>query len=115
MSTGAGATGWMSSMFNMANGIIKTFSDSSPIKYNPLNREEESLLFVVREPFISKTSQADIIAGQIRFGEQLTIESFMPQNGIIFSDGIQTDYLEFNSGSIAEIGVAKEKAILVKH
>ena len=41
---------------------------------------------------MSKTSQADIVAGQIYFGEVLTIESFMPQNGIIFSDGIQTDY-----------------------
>jgi hypothetical protein len=39
----------------------------------------------------------------------------MPRNGVIFSDGIQSDYLEFNSGAIAEIGVAKEKAILVKN
>jgi len=67
----------------------------------------------LREPFVSKTSQANIVAGQIYFGEQLTIESFMPSNGIIFSDGIQSDYLEFNSGTIAEIGVAKEKAIIV--
>ncbi len=113
ISTGAGATGWMSSMFNMANGMIRSFSNNNTIEYNPMSREDESLLFVVREPFISKTSQADIIAGQIYFGEQLTVESLMPQNGIIFSDGIQSDYLEFNSGSIAEIGVAKEKAILV--
>jgi len=113
VSTGAGATGWMSSIFNMANGMIRSFSTSKPIEYNPIGQEDDSLLFVVREPFISKTSQANIIAGQIYFGEQLTIESFMPQNGIIFSDGIQSDYLEFNSGAIAEIGIAKEKAILV--
>lgn len=113
VSTGAGATGWMSSVFNMANGMIRTFSDTGTIEYKPMSQEDESLLFIVREPFISKTSQANIVAGQIYFGEQLTIESFMPQNGIIFSDGIQSDYLEFNSGAIAEIGVAKEKAILV--
>jgi len=113
VSTGAGATGWMSSIFNMANGMIRTFSDGNQIEYKPMGQEDDSLLFVVREPFVSKTSQANIIAGQVFFGEVLTIESFMPQNGIIFSDGIQSDYLEFNSGAIAEIGVAKEKAILV--
>lgn len=113
VSTGAGATGWMSSMFNMANGMIRTFSNTNQIEYKPISQEDESLMFIVREPFVSKTSQANIVAGQIYFGEQLTVESFMPQNGIIFSDGIQSDYLEFNSGAIAEIGVAKEKAILV--
>ncbi len=113
VSTGAGSTGWMSSLFNMANGMIKSFSKGQQIKYEPINREEETLLFVVREPFVSKTSQTNISAGQIFFGEQLTVESFMPQKGIIFSDGIQTDFLEFNSGAIAEIGIAKEKAILI--
>lgn len=48
-------------------------------------------------------------AGQTK----LVIESFMPTNGIIFSDGIETDFLNFNSGSIATIGTAKEKAKLV--
>jgi hypothetical protein len=93
--------------------MIKSFSKGQQIKYEPINREEETLLFVVREPFVSKTSQTNISAGQIFFGEQLTVESFMPQKGIIFSDGIQTDFLEFNSGAIAEIGIAKEKAILI--
>ncbi|MEO7767379.1 MAG: hypothetical protein ABIS01_08135 [Ferruginibacter sp.] len=44
---------------------------------------------------------------------KLTIESYMPSNGLIFSDGIETDFLKFNSGSIAIIGIAKEKANLV--
>jgi hypothetical protein len=37
----------------------------------------------------------------------------MPSNGLIFSDGIETDFLNFNSGAIATIGVAPEKANLV--
>lgn len=37
----------------------------------------------------------------------------MPTNGVIFSDGIETDFLKFNSGSIATIGIAKETARLV--
>jgi hypothetical protein len=37
----------------------------------------------------------------------------MPTNGIIFSDGVETDFLKFNSGTIATIGLANEKAKLV--
>jgi hypothetical protein len=37
----------------------------------------------------------------------------MPEHGIIFSDGIEADYLEFNSGIIAEIGIAEKKGMLV--
>ncbi len=37
----------------------------------------------------------------------------MPTKGIIFSDGIESDFLNFNSGSIVEIGLADEKANLV--
>jgi hypothetical protein len=34
----------------------------------------------------------------------------MPTNGVIFSDGVETDFLKFNSGSIATVGIAKETA-----
>ena len=37
----------------------------------------------------------------------------MPANGVIFSDGVESDFLNFNSGSIANIGIAKEQAKLV--
>lgn len=37
----------------------------------------------------------------------------MPSNGIIFSDGVESDFFKFNSGSIATIGVANETANLV--
>jgi hypothetical protein len=113
VSTGAGSTGWLSSVFNMANGLIAAFSGNLPIEFQPVSKEFSDLFFVVREPFISKHSQANIVAGVIKQGELLTIESHMPQNGIIFSDGIQSDFLKFNSGTIAEIGIAKEKATLV--
>lgn len=43
----------------------------------------------------------------------LVVESLMPMNGIIFSDGIEADFLKFNAGNIATIGIAKEKANLV--
>ncbi len=113
VSTGAGATGWMSSIFNMVNGMIGAFSGNMPINKYEISQEDEKLLFAVREPFISKTSQAGIVAGVINKGEYLTIKSLMPKDGVIFSDGIHSDFLKFNSGATAEIGIASEKAILV--
>ena len=35
----------------------------------------------------------------------------MPENGAIFSDGMENDYLQFNSGIEAIITVAEKKAI----
>ena len=37
----------------------------------------------------------------------------MPSQGVIFSDGIETDFLKINSGVIASIGLAEEQAKLV--
>jgi hypothetical protein len=37
----------------------------------------------------------------------------MPVNGVIFSDGIESDFLQFNSGAVVTIGIAEEKAVLV--
>ena len=38
----------------------------------------------------------------------------MPENGVIFSDGIEQDYLQFNSGIEATITVADKKGQLVQ-
>jgi hypothetical protein len=44
---------------------------------------------------------------------KLVITSQMPDNGVIFSDGIESDYLGFNSGFIARVGLAERKANLI--
>jgi NAD kinase len=113
VSTGAGSTGWLSSLFNMANSIHQTFGDISPLPYVPISKTENRLVFVVREPFLSKTSQINLTSGILNEGDELILESHMPQNGIIFSDGVQSDFLTFNSGAIASIRIAKSKAKLV--
>jgi hypothetical protein len=38
----------------------------------------------------------------------------MPENGVVFSDGIESDYLEFNSGVTATIGVAERAGTLIQ-
>ena len=70
-------------------------------------------MFAVREPFQSKKTQADLNAGILTSQKKLVLESYMPTNGVIFSDGIETDFLNFNSGAIVTIGTAREKANLV--
>jgi len=37
----------------------------------------------------------------------------MPENGVIFSDGIESDFLRFNSGTLATVTVAGRKGRLV--
>jgi NAD kinase len=111
VSTQAGTTGWMSSIFNMAYGVAGLFDKNLKSK-KPLLKDNE-LLFAVREPFKSIRTQTGISAGILKNQARLVVESLMPLNGIIFSDGIETDFLKFNSGSVATIGLAPETATLV--
>lgn len=105
ISTKAGSTGWLSSIFNMINGLTDH-------EINPYFENNE-LMFVVREPFQSRISQINLIRGILNKNNKLIIESLMPSNGVIFSDGIESDFLKFNAGAIATIGIAKETARLV--
>lgn len=110
--TGAGSTGWMSSVFNMASGVA-AFTGTYSMKSVRLEWEDPRLLFVVREPFVSRHSTANIVAGLIAPSEKLELESLMPSGGVIFSDGIESDYLQFNSGVTATVAAAAETAQLV--
>jgi len=114
VSTQAGTTGWLSSIFNMSYGIHK-FIEKDGSKNKRVKLKDNQLMFAVREPFASKKTQINVTAGIIGGESKLLVESFMPNNGLIFSDGIESDFLRFNSGSKAIIGVAKEKANLVLH
>jgi hypothetical protein len=112
VSTGAGSTGWLSSIFNETLGIV-SFLGGASVKPVRMEWEEKRLLFVVREPFVSRHSQAAIVAGAVLPDAPLAVESQMPTGGVVFSDGIEADHLDFNSGAIANIRIAQEKANLV--
>lgn len=114
VSTGAGSTGWMSSVFNMTVGIARSFGMPVSQEVRPnMSWDAPYLLWAVREPFLSQTSGVQLVAGRIADGEELKLESRMPQGGVVFSDGIESDFLEFNGGSIVRIGVAPHRARLV--
>jgi len=67
----------------------------------------------VREPWPSKTSAASITFGKITSSTPLILVSHMPEGGVIFSDGIESDFLQFNSGTLATIALATKKGRLV--
>jgi NAD kinase len=119
VSTGAGCTGWLGSIVQGAWQVARYFDPESRGKEPPppqalaLGWESEQLWFTVREPFVSRTSRATLVFGQIRQQQEMIITSHMPDYGVIFSDGIESDYLAFNSGAIARIRVAGRKAHLV--
>jgi hypothetical protein len=112
VSTGAGSTGWISSVFNMAAGVT-AFSGGSPGSAFGMPWEDPRLLFAVREPFVSRQSAASIVAGWIEAGEELMIESLMPAGGVIFSDGVESDFLRFEAGATARVRAAEQRAQLV--
>jgi len=115
ISTGAGATGWLSSFYNFANGMIRTMAGHSDVHLASPTQDwsSDQLFYVVREPFASKTSGVSMVCGRIQPDSPLIIQSHMSQGGVIFSDGVEKDYLAFNAGAIATIGIAEKKTNLV--
>ncbi len=111
ISTHAGSTGWLSSVFNMAYGVAAMFEPDLKPKRPRIKADE--LVFAVREPFKSVRTQTTLNIGRMQANDVLKIESLMPAHGVIFSDGMESDFLKFNSGSVVTIGIAPETARLV--
>ncbi|MHA1797136.1 MAG: sugar kinase [Candidatus Helarchaeota archaeon] len=118
ISTGAGSTAWFRSIITGAFGIARYWNpkndipDPQYVNYK-FPWDATHLFFAVREPFISRISSANIIYGTLEENDYLTLTSNMPENGVIFSDGIEKDFLKFNSGTIVKIGIAEKKANLI--
>jgi NAD kinase len=114
VSTGAGASGWLSSVFNLAQGLTAA-TGGQPGEAFSLGWEEPRLAFVVREPFQSRYSTAHTVTGFIHAEAELVVESRMPSGGVIFSDGVEEDFLAFNAGTTARVRPAARRARLVIH
>ena len=112
ISTGTGSTGWMTSVIIGA----QTIANDEVVKTEmvPFQRDADHLLFAVREPFPSKITGTNQVIGKITRSTPLTIKSDMPIDGVIFGDGIEEDYLEFNSGRTATIQPSENKVSLIK-
>ena len=115
VSTGLGSTGWLKSILAGAKGIGNTIGNPLNIEIlkNNFTWDSNYLFYTVREPFPSMVTNAELVFGTIKNNEKMKLVSHMPENGVIFSDGIEADFLEFNSGTEAIISVADKKGYLV--
>jgi hypothetical protein len=117
VSTKSGSTGWLSSVFNMSHGLQKLLNQKNCYDQKTANKmtfREDQLFFAVREPFASRQTGINITGGLLDSSDQLIIESLMPDGGVVFSDGIESDFLPFASGNTAIIKIAQETAVLVQ-
>lgn len=115
VSTGAGSTGWLSSTRHMAMAVSRLLLErkAPELPALRLNWNDPRLVFVVREPFLSRASGIKLGAGIVAENEDLSLESLMPENGVIFSDGVEADSLAFNAGAVAVIRAAAQRTRLV--
>jgi NAD kinase len=139
VSTGLGSTGWLKSLLTGAAGIMQAAgtkharemqdelsigdrTKQSKIPTSPKMRltvhsefdwDADYLRFTVREPFPTRTTATNLVFGRVASDQSLVLVSQMAEHGVIFSDGIEKDFLEFNSGTRAVIEVAEKKGCLV--
>lgn len=114
VSTGLGATGWYKSIMTEAKRIAEILGwEGISGADKPIGWSDDNLTFVVREPYKSRSTQADIVYGKLGRRDTLRIVSKMAINGVLFSDGMESDAIEFNAGSEIEIGIADRKGNLV--
>jgi hypothetical protein len=114
VSTGLGSTAWYKSIVTGSCAVAQTLGIRIPKDaYKPMSWSAPHLQYAVREPFPSIATQAELICGRTDRSSPLTVRSLMPENGVIFSDGIEQDYLAFNAGSLATISVAEKIGLLV--
>jgi hypothetical protein len=115
VSTGLGSTGWMRSVLTGSCAVAAdAIHKPMPWKFRARSWDERSLHFAVREPFPSRSSAATLVCGAVSEQQSLVVTSHMAENGVIFSDGIEADFLSFNAGTTVEIRVAQRIGRLVQ-
>lgn len=115
VSTGAGSSGWLQSIYAGAAGVIEALGGQvvPPTNGGRLDWDTDQLLYSVREPFPSVNTQTSLVHGAFGDAAPLKLTSHMATNGVIFSDGVESDYLEFNAGTELVLTTAADKARLI--
>lgn len=115
VSTGLGSTGWLRSVLTGASAVAggEPSRDVVALREKGFAWDARRLVFSVREPFPSRWSQASLVFGDIVPTSPLRVRSLMPEGGILFSDGIEADGLDFRSGLEAVIDIAEQRGRLL--
>ena len=111
VSTGAGSTGWYRSLVTGAAAF--TAGGPPPEETYRWDAETPELRFTVREPFVTRANSAANVRGRLVPRERLVMASTKPHGGPIFYDGVEEDYLPFDSGAVATVDVAERRVHLV--
>lgn len=113
VSTGIGQSGWYKSVMAQEKAACGLFGYDGSGNYEKIGWDEKKLSFVGREPFPSNTTDATVVFGTISKGDPFRVLFKMSEKGVIFSDGMEEDAIEFNSGVEVNIGITKTKGCLV--
>jgi len=142
VSTGLGSTAWMRSVVTGAVAVAAAWSRrgakvdaTTPARasasteapsaaraslaarmswWRPMPWDAAELIYAVREPFPSVSSEATLVYGSIDASREIVLRSLMSDSGVIFSDGIEADAIEWNAGAVATIGIAERRGSLVQ-
>lgn len=115
VSTGMGSTGWLKSLYAGWAGVAESCGVELPagIADASFPWDAQFLHYFVREPFPSRTTGVSLVSGQVDAEIPMTVVSEMAEHGVIFSDGIEADFLPFNAGTQAKISIAERQGMLV--
>lgn len=115
VSTGLGSTGWLRSILTGAHAVAgrDASKEMRGIREHGMAWDSQALVFNVREPYPSRSTGAELVFGHVGQRQPLRIRSLMPENGVIFSDGMEADGLEFRSGLEATVDLASRRGVLL--
>lgn len=105
VSTGTGMTGWALSL----SGAMKI----DPSAHAVVKPTRPFLLFLVREAWTGPGTGTSIQHGIIAPATPLSVVSKIQDGGILFGDGIESDYLDFNWGEKAVFAPSEQPLRLV--
>ncbi len=112
ISTGIGMTGWHRSVMAEFRGMARAFNLGG-FEEPVYEWDAKRLVFQVREPYPSRFTQAEMVYGEVTPDDSLTFVSNMTEGGVIFSDGILDDTIEFGAGMEVRVGIADRVGCLV--
>ncbi|WP_316980103.1 diacylglycerol kinase catalytic domain-containing protein [Shumkonia mesophila] len=102
VSTGTGLTGWARSIMAATHRQV----DFAP--------DERRAVYFAREPWPSRITGNKLAFGEIGQSTSVCLTSRMNEGGAIFADGIEQDFLRFDWGIKAQIGISERTLNLVK-
>jgi hypothetical protein len=100
VASGTGVTGWARSILEATGRQLV------------LTPEERAVAWLVREPFPSVATGTALRGGKLS-GAPVSIVSHMGEGGVIFADGIETDFVGFDWGRTVSIAPAAKALALV--